>query len=84
MNEQNVPCAKMTPKNAEKIFFSKVPSIQAKALAMCAECTIRSKCLQLALDNEITYGIFGGMTASDREAMLNEINSCFQSAGTAS
>ena len=83
MNEENVPCAKMNPKDAEKIFFSEVPARQAKALAMCGECTIRSRCLQLALDNEITYGIFGGMTASDREAMLNEINSCFQSAGTA-
>jgi len=83
MNENvNIPCAAMEIADAEKLFFSSSIVKQAKAIAMCGECGIRISCLQVALDNQIEYGIFGGTTAKDRMVMINEINSCFTSAGT--
>ena len=75
-------CGILPIEKAEQLFFSESPARQAKAKAFCDSCNMRSACLQMALDNQIEYGIFGGMTANEREVMLNEINSCFTSSGT--
>lgn len=83
MNEDiKAACAEMKIEDAEKLFFSNVPAKQVKAIAMCNSCTMKTQCLQFALDNSIEYGIFGGMTSEDRMVMISEINSCFTSAGT--
>lgn len=75
-------CAILPIQEAEKLFFSESPIKQAKAKELCKSCTYTAECLQMALDNSIEYGIFGGMTVVEREAMLNEINSCFTDSGT--
>lgn len=75
-------CAVISVEEAEKIFFSESATKQAKAKAFCNSCEMSAACLQMALDNRIEYGIFGGMTADEREAMLDEINSCFTNSGT--
>lgn len=40
------------------------------AKAVCAECLVRSDCLDHALDAPETYGVWGGMTASERRRVL--------------
>ncbi|MCT2583434.1 WhiB family transcriptional regulator [Actinophytocola sp. S1-96] len=41
----------------------------AQAKAVCARCPVRTQCLEYALDNGLSHGIFGGMTESDRRTL---------------
>jgi WhiB family redox-sensing transcriptional regulator len=52
------------------IFFSARKRDKALALATCASCVVRDECLQFALDNGDEFGIFGGMTAEQRGALV--------------
>jgi WhiB family transcriptional regulator, redox-sensing transcriptional regulator len=51
---------------------------QRKAAAMCRDCPVKSECLADALDNEVEFGVWGGMTERQRRALLKqhpEVNS---------
>lgn len=52
-------------KNVEEFFNS---SWQA-AVKICGVCVVRSQCLDFAMRNEITNGIWGGKTPQARKAM---------------
>lgn len=41
----------------------------AEAKAVCAGCPVREDCLAFALDLGLDYGVFGGMSASERRAL---------------
>lgn len=43
---------------------------QNKAKQVCAACPVRSECLAEALDNQIEWGVWGGMTERERRALL--------------
>jgi WhiB family redox-sensing transcriptional regulator len=43
---------------------------QNKAKALCAGCPVRTECLAEALDNQIEWGVWGGMTERERRALL--------------
>ncbi|GAB2870839.1 transcriptional regulator WblA [Myroides odoratimimus subsp. xuanwuensis] len=43
---------------------------QNKAKQVCAGCPVRSECLAEALDNQIEWGVWGGMTERERRALL--------------
>ncbi|KAJ1684648.1 hypothetical protein LUZ63_020403 [Rhynchospora breviuscula] len=43
---------------------------QHKAKTVCAGCPVRTECLAEALDNEIEWGVWGGMTERERRALL--------------
>lgn len=38
--------------------------------AICAECPVRSQCLEFALRNNEQFGIWGGKTKSERDQIL--------------
>jgi len=38
-----------------------------KAKAICTFCPVRAKCLQFAVEHNIAYGIYGGLTAPERK-----------------
>jgi WhiB family transcriptional regulator, redox-sensing transcriptional regulator len=38
-----------------------------KAFAICKTCPVRERCLMFAINNEIIYGIWGGMTPPERQ-----------------
>lgn len=40
------------------------------AKQMCKACPIRQKCLKYALDHDIQYGVWGGMSEHDRAELL--------------
>lgn len=71
-----VGCADEDP----EVFFGPVDSSEngklliweKKALAICAKCLVRPKCLAEALKHPAAqqYGVIGGMTASQRRALL--------------
>ena len=43
---------------------------QNKAKQLCAGCPVRTECLAEALDNQIEWGVWGGMTERERRALL--------------
>ncbi|MFZ1362788.1 MAG: WhiB family transcriptional regulator [Candidatus Nanopelagicales bacterium] len=45
---------------------------QNRVKSMCAGCTVRTECLADALDNEIEFGVWGGMTERERRALLRK------------
>ena len=45
---------------------------QNKAKQLCGGCPVRTECLAEALDNEIEWGVWGGMTERERRAILRK------------
>lgn len=45
---------------------------QNRVKSMCAGCVVRTECLADALDNEIEFGVWGGMTERERRALLRK------------
>ena len=43
---------------------------QNKAKQVCPGCPVRTECLAEALDNQIEWGVWGGMTERERRALL--------------
>ena len=43
---------------------------QNRAKQLCMGCPVRSECLAEALDNEIEWGVWRGMTERERRALL--------------
>jgi WhiB family transcriptional regulator, redox-sensing transcriptional regulator len=43
---------------------------QNRAKAVCLGCVVRTECLADALDNNIEFGVWGGMTERERRALL--------------
>jgi len=53
------------------LFFSELKSKVAKAKEICNSCLVINECLQFSIDNNIEYGTFGGLTESERKALVN-------------
>jgi WhiB family transcriptional regulator, redox-sensing transcriptional regulator len=45
---------------------------QRKAAALCRDCPVKAECLADALDNEVEFGVWGGMTERQRRALLKQ------------
>jgi WhiB family transcriptional regulator, redox-sensing transcriptional regulator len=58
-------CREASP---DKLFVRGAEQNQAKKV--CATCPVRPECLAEALDNEIEWGVWGGMTERERRALL--------------
>jgi WhiB family transcriptional regulator, redox-sensing transcriptional regulator len=43
---------------------------QNKAKQLCTGCPVKTECLAEALDNQIEWGVWGGMTERERRALL--------------
>ena len=43
---------------------------QNKAAAICRHCPVVAECLAEALDNQVEFGVWGGMTERQRRALL--------------
>lgn len=43
---------------------------QNRVKIICAGCNVRTECLADALDNNIEFGVWGGMTERERRALL--------------
>lgn len=41
-----------------------------EAKSVCAGCPVRERCLQFALDNGLSYGVFGGATEQERRDLV--------------
>ena len=45
---------------------------QRKATGICRECPVVAECLADALDNQMEFGIWGGLTERQRRALLKQ------------
>jgi WhiB family transcriptional regulator, redox-sensing transcriptional regulator len=45
---------------------------QRKAAAICRHCPVATDCLADALDNQMEFGVWGGMTERQRRVLLKE------------
>ena len=45
-------------------------NLTTEAKKFCADCPVRQRCLDWALDNEIMYGVWGGRSPKERERTL--------------
>ena len=45
---------------------------QNRAKAICLGCQVRTECLADALDNQIEFGVWGGMTERERRMVLRK------------
>lgn len=45
---------------------------QNKAKLVCTGCPVRTECLAEALDNQIEWGVWGGMTERERRALVRK------------
>ncbi len=43
---------------------------QNRAKVICQACPVRTECLSDALDNQVEFGVWGGMTERERRAIL--------------
>jgi hypothetical protein len=57
-----------TEEGSHELFFSEHPSELAQAQAICGRCPVRSRCLQLALQGNLEWGVWGGVIFWDGQA----------------
>lgn len=54
------------------IFFSSDDGEQKQALELCRACPVQRECLRYAIDQREMYGIWGGMTESERRGIIRD------------
>lgn len=54
------------------LFFSNDDTEQRRALEMCKGCPVQEPCLRFALSEGEMYGIWGGVSESDRRSMIRD------------
>lgn len=69
-------CHGMAPARADKLFFHTVRDRRAIAEAKrtCAVCPVKKDCFNYAIDNEVRYGIWGGLTDKERQPWLANLS----------
>lgn len=59
-------CRKMD----KSVFFPSTTGGVREAKAICATCPVSSECLKYAIDNDLAYGVWGGLGETDRERLI--------------
>ncbi|MGI8578373.1 MAG: WhiB family transcriptional regulator [Nocardioidaceae bacterium] len=67
-NDQWAHSAACNGARADELFVRGAEQNRAKQV--CAQCLVRTECLAEALDNNIEWGVWGGMTERERRALL--------------
>ena len=60
--------ARCRTEDAEDLFVT--GARQREAREFCFSCPVRTECLAHALDQEVEFGVWGGMTERERRALL--------------
>lgn len=63
--KQQAVCANSDP---DLLFVT--GAAQRDAARLCSGCPVKTECLAEALDNQVEYGVWGGMTERQRRALL--------------
>ncbi|PKV84250.1 WhiB family transcriptional regulator [Streptomyces sp. TLI_146] len=67
-------CHGMDPARADKLFFHTVRDRRsiAEAKRMCATCPVKKDCFNYAIDHQVIFGIWGGLTDKERQQWLKK------------
>ena len=57
------------PDYAKVVFFAGRGQDLRPAKALCARCLVRQECLDYAVANDITEGVWGGLSGQERRAL---------------
>ncbi|RRC94996.1 WhiB family transcriptional regulator [Schaalia canis] len=63
--QQHALCAQTDP----EAFFPEKGGSTREAKAVCQSCSVRSECLEYALQNDERFGIWGGMSERERRKL---------------
>jgi WhiB family redox-sensing transcriptional regulator len=61
--------AKCTQKWVDPEFFFD-PLFKDLAISICEDCPLQKACLQFSIDNQITDGVWGGLTEEKRRLLI--------------
>ena len=57
------------------LFFPETRRAEEHALAICATCPVSGECLEYALEADIRFGVWGGMTEKQRRRLARRLAS---------
>ena len=63
--QQKALCAQADPRDFDNEWFGSVE----RAKKVCKGCVVKEQCLQYALDNDETFGIWGGLSEEERRKL---------------
>jgi WhiB family transcriptional regulator, redox-sensing transcriptional regulator len=53
-----------------EVFFVRGASKSRRAIRVCQRCEVREQCLAYAVENEIEFGVWGGLTERQRRRLV--------------
>ena len=65
-------CKDLTPKEADQLFFPARGHSATKGQVLCSSCPVSKECLEMALTAGVEFGIWGGVSPSERRALVRE------------
>lgn len=61
---EGAPCA--SGKHDPEMWFSMTPDLLSAAKSLCEGCPVRERCLNYAIDQRLSHGVWGGLTGDER------------------
>ena len=55
------------------LFFPDARSDTKEALAICASCPVRVDCLEYAIETDVRFGVWGGLTDKQRRRLVRSM-----------
>ena len=71
---EDAACKDLTPQKADQLFFPARGHSSDAGRALCSSCPVAQECLNMALEADAEFGIFGGVSARQRQALVKEQN----------
>lgn len=62
--------AALCPQTDPELFFPDKGSSPKEAKSICGRCEVADRCLQWSIDNDMQFGIWGGLTARERRNLV--------------
>lgn len=70
--QHNGRCNGLTIDYVKAVFFPRSGQAAHEAKSICAECPVRVECREYAIDNQILYGVWGGLTTRERKKIASD------------
>lgn len=68
--QDNAECSTVDP----ELWFPEKGGSPSVAKFICADCPVRTQCLEYAVENSINYGIWGGLSVKERRPLRRGIH----------